>query len=131
MILTTKARYAVMAVIEIANNKEQGPLPLTEIAKRQEISLSYLERIFSILKDANIVAATKGPGGGYSLARPRKEITVSQIVKAIGEPIKMTRCNEGQRSCLKGSSRCKAHHIWSGLEKKIYSYLDSLVLSDL
>jgi Rrf2 family iron-sulfur cluster assembly transcriptional regulator len=131
MILTTKGRYAVMAVIEIAENKSNEPVSLLEISKRQKISLSYLEQIFARLKKSGIVKSIKGPGGGYILAKNRKEITVAKIIKAIGESIKMTRCASEKKSCLNISVKCKTHHIWHGLENKIYEYLDSISLQDL
>ena len=131
MLLTTKGRYAVMAVIEIAGNKANEPLSLLEISKRQKISLSYLEQIFSRLKKSGIVASVKGPGGGYILAKNCKEITIANIIKAIGESIKMTRCSSEKKGCVTMSAKCKTHHIWQGLEKKIYEYLDSISLKDL
>ena len=120
MILTTKARYAVMAVIEIAENKTNQPVSLQTISQRQKISLSYLEQIFLHLKKAGIVASVKGPGGGYILNKSRSDITISNIIKAIGEHIKMTRCNNGKRGCTNSGTKCKTHHLWYGLEKKIY-----------
>ena len=97
MILTTKGRYAAMAVIEIADDKSGNPVSLLTISQRQKISLSYLEQIFSGLKKSGIVKSVKGPGGGYLLGKNRDEITVAEIIKAIGEPIKMTRCTKVQK----------------------------------
>jgi len=130
MILTTKARYAVMAIIEIAANVDGAPLSLQTISKRQDISLSYLEQIFLRLKKAGIVSAIKGPGGGYILAKKREEITVAKIINAIGEPIKMTRCKNDKGGCMKISTKCKTHHLWHGLESRIYDYLDSISLQN-
>lgn len=130
MILTTKARYAVMAVIEIAEEKNSQPVSLISISEKQKISLSYLEQIFSRLKKAGIVTAVKGPGGGYTLAKSCNEITVADIIRAMGEHVKMTRCST-KEGCVKVSSKCKTHHLWRGLENKIYEYLDSVPLSGL
>jgi Rrf2 family iron-sulfur cluster assembly transcriptional regulator len=131
MILTTKARYAVMAVIEIADNKSNQPVSLLTISKRQKISLSYLEQIFASLRKSGIVESVKGPGGGYILGKNRNIVTVAEIIKAIGEPIKMTRCNNVQKSCFNDDIKCKTHHLWSGLENKIYEYLNSISLSSI
>ena len=135
MILTTKGRYAVMAVIEIADEQDEKPVSLLTISKNQNISLSYLEQIFAKLRKAGIVSSIKGPGGGYVLGKNQHEITIAEIIKAIGEPIKMTRCKEGEKSCIainkKLSSKCKSHHIWLGLEKEIYKYLNSLSLRQI
>jgi Rrf2 family iron-sulfur cluster assembly transcriptional regulator len=130
MILTTKARYAVMAVIEISEEKNSQPISLQTISEKQKISLSYLEQIFACLKKDGIVASVKGPGGGYVLGKKREEITVADIIKAIGEHVKMTRCST-KEGCVKVSSKCKTHHLWRGLENKIYEYLDSVPLSSL
>jgi Rrf2 family iron-sulfur cluster assembly transcriptional regulator len=131
MILTTKARYAVMAVMELADEKNSAPLSLAEISKRQEISLSYLEQIFARLRKSGIVSSIKGPGGGYVLGKDYGKITIAEIIKAMGEPIKMTRCGNVKKSCIAGNIRCKTHHLWSGLENKIYDYLDSISLEGL
>jgi len=135
MILTTKARYAVMAMIEIADNyrKQESPTALSEISKSQNISLSYLEQIFSLLKKAQIVKSIKGPGGGYVLSKHYGEITIAQIIKAIGEPIKMTNCGSGTKSCISttNNTKCKTHHLWQGLEKNIFNYLNSISLEDI
>lgn len=131
MILTTKARYGVMAVMEIGENGGDQPISLTTISKRQKISLSYLEQIFARLKKAGIVNSSKGPGGGYVLAKSHEEITVAQIIKAIGEPIKMTRCKTEKSGCIKNKVKCKTHHLWSGLESKIYDYLNSVSIQSL
>ncbi len=131
MILTTKGRYAVMAVIEIAEDKNNQPVSLLTISQRQKISLSYLEQIFSHLKKSGIVKSIKGPGGGYVLGKDRQEITVAEIIKAIGESIKMTRCDAEKKSCINSGTKCKTHHLWRGLENRIYEYLDSISLQDL
>lgn len=131
MILTTKGRYAVMAVIEIANCKTDAPISLLNISKRQEISLSYLEQIFSHLKKHGVVKSIKGPGGGYLLGKKANEISVADIIKAIGEPIKMTRCNNVNKSCVSNSTKCKTHNLWHGLEQNIYHYFNSISLESI
>jgi Rrf2 family iron-sulfur cluster assembly transcriptional regulator len=131
MILTTKARYAVMAIIEIADNGNDSPVSLLTISQSQDISLSYLEQIFSSLRKSGIVSSIKGPKGGYILAKKAEEITIAQIIKAIGEPIKMTRCTSEKKGCMKSKVKCKTHHLWQGLEGKIFDYLDSISLKTL
>lgn len=131
MILTTKARYAVMAIIDIADNKSGQPTTLLTISERQKISLSYLEQIFSRLRKAGLVESVKGPGGGYVLAKDCKQITIDEIIKAMGEPIKMTRCGNVKKSCISTNSKCKTHHLWNGLENKIYEYFNSISLADI
>lgn len=131
MILTTKARYAVMAVMEIADRDDNQPLSLLVISQRQDISLSYLEQIFACLRKAGIVKSVKGPGGGYVLGKDRKDLTIAEIIKAIGEPIKMTRCSDEKKSCTTSTAKCKTHHLWRGLENKIYEYLNSISVSDI
>jgi Rrf2 family iron-sulfur cluster assembly transcriptional regulator len=133
MILTSKARYAVTAIIELASSKDKQPLALSLIAKKQNISLFYLEQIFSKLKKSALVEAVKGPGGGYILVKNPSEISIATIIKAIGEPIKMTRCTSSSKACnsLTSKTKCKTHHLWQGLENKIYEYLDSINLQDL
>jgi Rrf2 family iron-sulfur cluster assembly transcriptional regulator len=130
MILTTKARYAVMAVIEIAEHEKTQAVSLQNISDKQKISLSYLEQIFSRLKKAGIVDSIKGPGGGYILAKNAEEISIADVIKAIGESVKMTRCST-KEGCVKVSSKCKTHHLWRGLENRIYEYLESIPLSSL
>jgi len=131
MILTTKARYAVMAIIEIADNPLGEPISLALISQKQEISLSYLEQIFACLKKAEIVKSIKGPGGGYVLGKPRHEITVAEIIRAIGESIKMTRCGSDKKGCVALTTKCKTHHLWRGLEDNIFDYLNSISLQDI
>lgn len=131
MILTTKARYAVMAVIDIADSDSDQPISLVTISERQKISLSYLEQIFARLKKSGLVKSIKGPGGGYVLGKDAKKITIDQIIKAMDEPIKMTRCSNVKKSCISTSTKCKTHHLWNGLENKIYEYLNSISLEDV
>lgn len=130
MILTTKARYAVVAVADMCKQEENRPVSLALLAKRNDLSQSYLEQIFVSLKHDNIVRAIRGPGGGYVLARAKSEINVADILRAIGEPIKITNCG-GKKNCSKTAQQCETHHLWWGLEQKIYSYLNSVSLVDL
>lgn len=140
MILTTKGRYAVIAIIELAESSCNKPLTLATIAKKQKISLSYLEQIFSKLRKAGLVRSVKGPGGGYILAKSKINITIADIIRAIGENIKMTRCSSNKKSCIasltkNGSGnaqiKCKTHGLWRGLENRIYAYLGSVSISDI
>jgi len=130
MILTTKGRYAVMAIVDMAEAGFNKPISLASISKRQKISLSYLEQIFSRLRKAGIVKSIKGPGGGYVLEEPAMEVKISNIIKAIGEPIKMTRCGNESVGCM-AKTRCKTHDLWHGLEKTIYLYLESISVNDI
>ena len=129
MILTTKGRYATMAVIDMIENSNDRPISLLSISERQNISLSYLEQIFSKLKKAEIVDAVKGPGGGYILNQ-KKNITIADIIKATGEQVQMTRCGD-KKSCMKNNVKCKTHHLWSGLEDAINSYFKSITVQDI
>jgi len=120
----------VTAIIEIADSKANEPVSLLTISQRQNISLSYLEQIFSHLKKSGIVKSIKGPGGGYILAKQRHEITIAEVIKAIGEPIKITRCGNVEKSCIATKSKCRTHNLWHGLENKIYEYLNSISLEE-
>lgn len=141
MILTTKGKYAVMAVIDLIDEGKnlgckKNPVSLLSISQRQNISLSYLEQIFTNLRKADIVSSIKGPGGGYVLKKPAEKITVFEIIKATGENIKMTNCgNKALDSCSFGTkklnAKCKTHHLWNGLEKTIQNYLNSISLFDI
>ena len=122
-----------MAIIELYSTQNNQPVSLSSIAKNQNISLFYLEQIFAKLKKSALVESIKGPGGGYILRKNQDEISIATIIKAIGEPIKMTRCSSSSKACdsLKSKTKCKTHHLWQGLEDKIYEYLDSISLRDL
>lgn len=130
MLLTTKGRYAVMAMIDIAENGLHQPISLSVISERQNISLSYLEQIFTRLKKSDIVKSIKGPGGGYVLNKASDTITISEIMAATGEKIKMTRCSQ-KSSCTSEKLRCKTHNLWYGLEQNIFDYLSSISLQDV
>ena len=131
MILTTKGRYAINAILEVANNNGSQPLSLSKISQKQNISLAYLEQIFCNLKKAGLVKSIKGPGGGYIMNQDRR-ISAYDIIKATGEKIKMTSC-ANDNNCVKLEShnnKCQTHHIWKGLEKTIADYFDSITISN-
>lgn len=133
MLLTTKGRYAVMAMIDLASNTESHkPVTLAAISERQEIDKGYLEQIFIKLKAAGLVAAIRGPGGGYNLVGQLDEIRVSQIMAAVEEDFKLTRCNKVDgEGCLSNKARCRAHHLWEHFENHIYEFLSTVSLADI
>lgn len=136
MILGTKARYAVMAMVELAgrsNGKAAGkPVTLAELAQSQGITVPYLEQIFNKLKQRQMVSSIRGPGGGYVLAHAADTIRISDIVEAVEESIKMTRCNtHSTKGCMNGGSRCATHDLWDGLESQIHGYLSAISLMDV
>ncbi len=131
MFLTTRGRYAVSAIIDIImNSKQDSPVSLAQISSRQGISISYLEQIFLLLKKHNIVRSVKGPGGGYILARNINKITLSDILLASGEKVKMTKCHNEQ-GCIGTNEKCLTHHIWQSFEEKIHIYLKSVTLQEM
>jgi Rrf2 family iron-sulfur cluster assembly transcriptional regulator len=130
MILTTKARYAVMAIIEIADRGQGNPISLLTISQNQNISLSYLEQIFADLKKSGLVKAVRGPGGGYVLGKKSQDLNIAEIIKAMGESIKMTRCKD-KKGCMPDGTQCKTHHLWKGLENNIFGYLNSISIGDI
>lgn len=130
MRLTTKGRYAVTAMLDLALRHEQGQVTtLADIARRQDISLSYLEQLFSRLRRGGLVESVRGPGGGYALALSPAEISIARIIVAINENIDATACN-GEQNC-QGDERCLTHQLWEELSAKIYGYLDNISLADL
>ena len=129
MRLTTKGRFAVTAMIDLASRQTDGPVTLAGIADRQKISLSYLEQLFGKLRRHDLVESTRGPGGGYSLARPAREISVSNIIFAVDEPLDATQCG-GKQDC-QDDGPCMTHELWSTLNKRMIEYLDSVSLQDL
>ena len=131
MMLTTKGRYAVMALVDLASNSNGKPVTLADIATRQGIALAYLEQIFSRLKKEGLVKSLRGPGGGYIFARPSEQTMISDIIMAVDEPIKMTRCNNKAAGCMKDKVRCKTHDLWEGLGNQIYSYLRAISVNDV
>lgn len=132
MKLSTKGRYAVMALADLAAQDSPGPVTLAEIAERQEISLSYLEQLFAKLRRGGLVKSVRGPGGGYLLARPPGETRVADIIVAVDEPIRTTRCTPGQPfGCRSNETRCLTHDLWEELGNQIYHYLSSVTLADV
>ena len=131
MMLTTKGRYAVMALVDIAQNYKGKPIGLAEVAIRQNITLNYLEQIFTKLKPAGIVNSTRGPGGGYVLAELPEKIKISQIIDAVEEEIKITRCTSADNGCIVKKAKCVTHDLWHGLGGTIRSYLDNISISDV
>lgn len=126
MKLTSKGRYAVTAMIDIALNQEKGAITLSLISERQAISLSYLEQLFSKLKKAGLVSSARGPGGGYRLSRAASEISISEIISAVDESVDPRKC-EGKENCL-GGVRCLSHELWSDLSEMIDSFLKEITL---
>ena len=132
MKLSTKGRYAVMAMVDLASTSTGQPIALADIAERQEISLSYLEQLFAKLRRGGLVKSVRGPGGGYLLAHKPEETRVSDIILAVDEPIRATRCTPGQPfGCRSNRSRCLTHDLWEELGNQIYLYLSSVSLADV
>src|SRR5215472_11740316 len=132
MRLSTKGRYAVMAMVDLAKHSAGRPVSLAEIAERQEISLSYLEQLFARLRKGGLVKSMRGPGGGYRLARSAGETRISDIILAVDEPIRATRCTPGAPTGCRGNqSRCLTHDLWEELGNQIHLYLSSVSLADV
>ena len=132
MKLSTKGRYAVMAMVDLASSSSGRPISLADIAERQEISLSYLEQLFSKLRRGGLVNSVRGPGGGYLLAHAAGETRISDIILAVDEPIRATRCMPGQpQGCRTNKSRCLTHDLWEELGNQIYLYLSSVTVADV
>lgn len=132
MLLGTKSRYAVMAMVELAGRDVGKPVTLAELAQTQEITLPYLEQIFSKLKQAGLVKSVRGPGGGYVLARQAERIPISDIVGAVDESLKMTRCDKhSTNGCMSTGARCLTHDLWDGLGQQIFNYLNAISLADV
>jgi Rrf2 family iron-sulfur cluster assembly transcriptional regulator len=129
MRLTTKGRFAVTAMVDLAMRGDQGPVTLAAISERQKISLSYLEQLFGKLRRNNIVLSVRGPGGGYRLARPAAQIPVSEIILAVDEPLDATQCT-GRGDCYEGHE-CITHDLWIGLTQTIYNYLAKVSLQQM
>jgi len=130
MKLTTKGRYAVTAVLDLAFHEGNGPVSLAEISERQAISLSYLEQLFSRLRKNNVVASTRGPGGGYSLARPDDEISMAEIIRAVDESYDATSCG-GEGTCSGDEYQCLTHDLWKELSEEIHGFLNGIMLSEM
>ena len=132
MKLSTKGRYAVMAMVDLAANSDGKPVSLAEIAERQEISLSYLEQLFGKLRRGDLVKSVRGPGGGYLLSRSAGETRISDVVIAVDEPIRATRCEVGSPiGCRSNSGRCLTHDLWEELGNQIQMFLSSVSLADV
>lgn len=129
MMLTTKSRYAVTAMMEVAIGGT-NPVKLSDISVKQNISLSYLEQIFAKLKKASLVSAVKGPGGGYLLRNSSKEISIADIIDAVDENLKMTRCSV-DTGCRRGGLNCNTHNLWKGLGAQIRNYFTSISIADV
>ncbi len=132
MRLSTKGRYAVMAMVDLAATSQGSPVALADIAERQEISLSYLEQLFAKLRKGGLVKSVRGPGGGYLLAHPADATRVSDIILAVDEPIRTTRCANGTpQGCRTNRSRCLTHDLWEELGNQIHMYLSSVTVADV
>ena len=129
MRLTTKGRYAVTAMLDLALHSEQGPVSLADISQRQDISLSYLEQLFSKLRRRELVKSIRGPGGGYQLNRDLSEIYVAQVVDAVNESVDATLC-QGDSNCQNGQM-CLTHHLWNDLSQQIHDFLSDISLASL
>ncbi|MDR2154107.1 MAG: Fe-S cluster assembly transcription factor [Burkholderiaceae bacterium] len=130
MRLTTKGRFAVTAMIDLALRQDGGPVTLAAISQRQDISLSYLEQLFGKLRRNDLVESTRGPGGGYSLGRKASEITVADIIVSVDEPLDATHCG-GRGNCHGEGGRCMTHDLWSGLNTLMLNFLESVTLQKL
>ncbi|MGQ0741718.1 MAG: Rrf2 family transcriptional regulator [Alphaproteobacteria bacterium] len=133
MKLSTRGRYAVMAMADLAGQMDGGrPVPLADISLRQGISLSYLEQLFAKLRRGGLVASARGPGGGYRLAQPARETRIADIIVAVDESIKATRCENGNSiGCLGKNGRCLTHDLWEELGRQIEVFLESVTLADV
>ena len=129
MRLTTKGRFAVTAMIDLAMHHGGGPVTLAEISGRQKISLSYLEQLFGKLRRHQLVESVRGPGGGYNLAKDMSTVTVADIILAVDEPIDATQCG-GKENCH-DDQKCLTHDLWAALNERIFSYLESVTLRHL
>lgn len=129
MRLTTKGRFAVTAMIDVALRQHAGPVTLAGIAERQRISLSYLEQLFGKLRRNHLVASTRGPGGGYTLAKPLTAVSVADIISAVDEPLDATNCG-GKGNCHE-ERPCMTHNLWTSLNSRMHEYLSSVSLDEL
>lgn len=129
MRLTTKGRYAVTAMLDLALHSGNGPVSLADISQRQDISLSYLEQLFAKLRRHALVVSVRGPGGGYQLGRSHEQVYISEVVDAVNESLDTTRCNN-KGDCQNGE-KCLTHHLWSDLSDQIHTFLSEISLADL
>ncbi len=130
MRLTTKGRFAVTAMIDLALRQHDGPVTLAGIAERQKISLSYLEQLFGKLRRHQLVSSVRGPGGGYCLAKSLETVSVADIIRAVDEPLDATSCG-GKRDCHGHDQPCMTHNLWTSLNERMYDYLSSVHLGQL
>lgn len=128
MKLSTKGRYAVTAMMDLAIHDREGPVTLSDISSCQGISLSYLEQLFAKLRQTGLVEGVRGPGGGYRLGKPSHQISVADIILAVDEKIDNTRC-KGSKDCNKGE-KCLTHHLWNDLSERLFDFLDGITLSE-
>ena len=131
MRLSTKGRYAVMAMTDLARHGSDRAVSLAEIAARQDISLSYLEQLFARLRRGGLVKSVRGPGGGYRLARPVQDTSIAAIVIAVDEPLRATRCAAAGTGCMPGGERCLTHDLWEELGRQIELFLEGVSLADV
>ncbi|MPY71801.1 MAG: Rrf2 family transcriptional regulator [Alphaproteobacteria bacterium] len=132
MKLSTKGRYAVMAMVDLAQQSAGRPVALADVAKRQEISLSYLEQLFAKLRRFGLVKSVRGPGGGYLLSASAEQTRIADIVLAVDEPIRATRCTPGSpEGCRGNHERCVTHQLWEALGGHIYDFLNSVTVADV
>lgn len=129
MRLTTKGRYAVTAMLDLAINADRGPVSLADISERQGISISYLEQLFAKLRKNELVTSVRGPGGGYRLSRPSTELFIASIIDAVDEQVDATRC-AGEGTCQEGGM-CLTHYLWQDLSGQIHAFLAGISLGDL
>ncbi|MFZ5530866.1 MAG: Fe-S cluster assembly transcriptional regulator IscR [Pseudomonadota bacterium] len=129
MRLTTKGRFAVTAMIDLAMQGDNGPVTLAEISERQKISLSYLEQLFGKLRRHGLVASVRGPGGGYRIAKSLQQVSVADIILAVDEPLDTTKCG-GKQNCRE-EQKCLPHDLWQNLNAKIFDYLSSVSLAQI
>jgi Rrf2 family iron-sulfur cluster assembly transcriptional regulator len=130
MKLTSKGRYAVTAMLDVAIKEHMGPVPLADISERQGISLSYLEQLFSKLRKKELVSSVRGPGGGYRLGKTRAEISVAMIIDAVNESIDIRKCS-GEGGCNENGVQCLTHSLWEQLSERISNFLDDITLEEL
>jgi len=131
MQLSTKGRYAVMAMAELAGREAAGPVSLASIAERQQISRPYLEQLFARLRRRGLVRSVRGPGGGYRLAKPASELSVAEVVTAVDEGLRATRCAGVGPGCMKGGARCLTHDLWAETGRRLFDYLAAVSLADV
>ena len=131
MQLSTKGRYAVMALTDLAGRGEDRAVCLADIAEKQQISRPYLEQLFARLRRSGLVTSVRGPGGGYRLARPASEVSVAEVVLAADESLRATRCGGKGPGCMRGGARCLTHDLWEETGKQIEGYLASVSLADV